>query len=86
MDMSSLISVGLYIRDMTDYPKLNSVYGKRFDLNPPVRVCVEAPIATYALLEAAAVPHTVNKQHMHVQSISHWAPANIGPYSQAVQV
>ena len=23
---------------------------------------------------------------MHVQSISHWAPANIGPYSQAVQV
>jgi hypothetical protein len=23
---------------------------------------------------------------MHVQSVSHWAPANIGPYSQAVQV
>lgn len=23
---------------------------------------------------------------MHVQSISHWAPANIGPYSQAVEV
>lgn len=23
---------------------------------------------------------------MHVQSISHWAPANIGPYSQAVQI
>lgn len=23
---------------------------------------------------------------MHVQSISHWAPANIGPYSQAVYV
>ena len=23
---------------------------------------------------------------MHVQSISHWAPANIGPYSQAVKV
>lgn len=23
---------------------------------------------------------------MHVQGISHWAPANIGPYSQAVQV
>lgn len=23
---------------------------------------------------------------MHVQSISHWAPANIGPYSQAVKI
>lgn len=23
---------------------------------------------------------------MHVQSVSHWAPANIGPYSQAVKV
>lgn len=23
---------------------------------------------------------------LHVQSISHWAPANIGPYSQAVRV
>lgn len=23
---------------------------------------------------------------MHVQGISHWAPANIGPYSQAIKV
>lgn len=23
---------------------------------------------------------------MHVQTVSHWAPANIGPYSQAVRV
>lgn len=23
---------------------------------------------------------------MHVQSISHWAPANIGPYSQAIKI
>jgi len=27
-----------------------------------------------------------NRQCMHVQGISHWAPANIGPYSQAVWV
>ncbi len=26
------------------------------------------------------------REAMHVQSVSHWAPANIGPYSQAVQV
>lgn len=23
---------------------------------------------------------------MHVQSVSHWAPANIGPYSQGVKI
>lgn len=27
-----------------------------------------------------------NRQTMHVQGISHWAPANIGPYSQAVRI
>jgi len=26
------------------------------------------------------------REAMHVQSISHWAPANIGPYSQATKV
>lgn len=29
---------------------------------------------------------TAMKSTMHVQSISHWAPANIGPYSQATRV
>ncbi len=27
-----------------------------------------------------------DRKTMHVQSVSHWAPANIGPYSQAVEV
>ena len=27
-----------------------------------------------------------NRLTMHVQGLSHWAPANIGPYSQAVKV
>ena len=26
------------------------------------------------------------RSSMHVQSVSHWAPANIGPYSQAYMV
>lgn len=29
---------------------------------------------------------TKERVTMHVQGISHWAPANIGPYSQAVKV
>lgn len=27
-----------------------------------------------------------DRQTIHVQGLSHWAPANIGPYSQCVQV
>ena len=31
-------------------------------------------------------PTSYERKTLHVQSISHWAPANIGPYSQAVKV
>lgn len=30
--------------------------------------------------------HIPSRINLHVQGISHWAPANIGPYSQALQV
>ena len=71
---------------MADYAQINEIYSSYFDLNPPVRVCVQAPLQNYALIEAVAVPCSQQKRVMHVQSISHWAPANIGPYSQCVQV
>lgn len=84
--MNALVSVCLYIRDMTDYPRINSVYSQYFDLNPPVRVCVQAPITCYAMIEAVATSSFDSKRSLHVQSVSHWAPANIGPYSQCVEV
>lgn len=84
--MKALLSVCLYIRDMADYLQINNIYSKYFDLNPPTRVCVQAPIKCYAMIEAIATLSVDRKRSMHVQSISHWAPANIGPYSQCVQV
>ena len=86
--MKALLSVCLYIRDMADYPQINNIYSQYFDLNPPTRVCVQAPITCYAIIEAVAtLPVNLKRlKCMHVQSISHWAPANIGPYSQCVQV
>lgn len=84
--LDNLLSVCLYLRDMADYPKVNAIYGRYFNLNPPTRVCVEIPLNKYAIIEAIAAPVAERKQSMHVQSISHWAPANIGPYSQSTQV
>ena len=53
----------------------------------PLRICVEAGFPDNILLQIDCVGYkTTDRQTMHVQGLSHWAPANIGPYSQAVKV
>ncbi|XP_063385268.1 uncharacterized protein LOC134671361 [Cydia fagiglandana] len=91
--------VNIYMRDMGDYAALNEVYVDAFNfVNPPTRVCVQCPLPDDVGLILDAVAHKSSSQNydpdgnskervtMHVQGISHWAPANIGPYSQAVKV
>ncbi|KAI4462631.1 hypothetical protein MML48_4g00020204 [Holotrichia oblita] len=67
-------------------------------VNPPTRACVEVPLPSNCpvILEAIswngnitanATGDLQTERHtMHVQSVSHWAPACIGPYSQVVKV
>lgn len=88
--------ITLYVRDMADYGALNEVYSSMFSFtNPPTRVCVECPLPEdcHVVLEAVAfnpeksTSEWDHKRHtMHVQGISHWAPANIGTYSQSTKV
>jgi len=70
--------------------------------NPPSRACVESRDApSLVTLSGVGFKVGLDgyeedarliedrgggRSTMHVQSISHWAPANIGPYSQAVKV
>uniref|UniRef100_H3BDI6 Diphthine--ammonia ligase n=1 Tax=Latimeria chalumnae TaxID=7897 RepID=H3BDI6_LATCH len=95
--LKDLILVHLYVKNMKDFGTINSVYQSYFDSSPPARrVCVEAPLPDGVLLQIDCLVHKCEissndtschqKQVMHVQSISHWAPANIGPYSQSVKV
>jgi len=94
MNLRDLVAVVMYVGSMSDYAKYNSVYIKFFSSQPPVRICVEAPlpIDTPLLIDALAYQSLAEnevhntRQCMHVQGISHWAPANIGPYSQAIWV
>lgn len=95
LKISDIVAVTLYIKDMSNYLSINEVYISRLsNVNPPVRVCVECPLNIPIVLDALAykeVPQIgdkkIHKRHtMHVQSISNWAPANIGPYSQAIRV
>jgi len=85
----------MYVASLEEYSQYNKEYIKFFrESRPPVRVCVEAPLPsdTPILVEAIAYKQqgendgNNTRQCMHVQGISHWAPANIGPYSQAISI
>ena len=88
LSMKELVAVTLLVNDMKDFSDINQEYITYFGKNPPIRVCVEAPIGNNKIALSAIGFHDLEKKisTMHVQSISHWAPANIGPYSQANMV
>lgn len=95
LDVTDIVAVTIFLKDLSYYKEINDVYlSKLSKFNPPVRVCTEIPINFHVILDAIAYKPVdgsddkkAYKRHtLHVQSISHWAPANIGPYSQAVRV
>lgn len=86
-----IISTVIILRSMSDFQTINKVYGSLFpDPNPPARVTIacgdilpqDTKIAIY--VTAPNAPSAADRQGLHVQSRSYWAPANIGPYSQAI--
>ena len=52
------------------------------------RVCFQSSLPDGVLIKIEAMLYSGEDEckSMHVQSVSHWAPANIGPYSQAYVV
>jgi diphthine-ammonia ligase len=87
---SSIISSMLLLRDMADFTTVNPVYGSIFtEPTPPSRVTIACgdilPLQTRVILSVIIdVGPRSRRQGLHVQSRSYWAPANIGPYSQAI--
>ncbi|XP_021257383.1 diphthine--ammonia ligase isoform X1 [Numida meleagris] len=96
LKLRDIILVHLYMKSMKDFNAINSVYVTEFDLCPPARVCVETLLPDGVLFCIDCLAHSCDistndvlseeKLVMHVQSISHWAPASIGPYSQSIKV
>ncbi|KAI1412656.1 adenine nucleotide alpha hydrolases-like protein [Hypoxylon sp. FL1857] len=82
----------IVLRRMADFPTVNRLYGALFrEPNPPARVTIscgdlllprEADIGV--LLTVQPRMEKEDRRGLHVQSRSYWAPANIGPYSQAI--
>lgn len=81
---------------MTYFPVANAAYVEHFGTSPPSRATVAVPLPDGERVRVEVVGfddvvgHTAYKvgdrSALHVQSASYWAPANIGPYSQAVTV
>lgn len=83
----------IVLRNMEDFLAVNAVYGTCFSLpNPPARVTIACsrvvpPDADLMISFTIMKPSDrAFKKGLHVQSRSYWAPANIGPYSQAIVV
>ncbi|KAK0633447.1 hypothetical protein B0T14DRAFT_391561, partial [Immersiella caudata] len=92
---SAIINTIILLRHMADFPTVNTIYGALFDApNPPSRVTVSCGdllasdpsvnIAVYLSVHDNLTSY--QRQGLHVQSRSYWAPANIGPYSQAITI
>ena len=95
----NIINTTLLLNRMEDFASVNRVYTNKLWSSdwpiPPARVTVAAPLPSEVHVTLSVVLR--RPQHdsltsidttdgLHVQSRSYWAPANIGPYSQAVSL
>jgi diphthine-ammonia ligase len=85
---ASITHATLLLRRMSDFTILNPIYSSIFKApNPPSRVtvaCGDAMPEGVDVMLSAIVSKAEGRRGLHVQSRSYWAPANIGPYSQAI--
>ncbi|XP_064624086.1 uncharacterized protein LOC135485670 isoform X2 [Lineus longissimus] len=86
LTLGAVFMMHLYVKDMSQFALINGVYKQYFGINPPARICVEADLPEKMLLQIDCIACRCERSTMHVQGLSHWAPANIGPYSQAVTI
>jgi hypothetical protein len=85
--------ITVLLSDVALFPAVNTAYSSFFGTSPPARatLAVDLPSDTRIRLEVIAckddgLESSSRRQALHVQGLSYWAPANIGPYSQAIRV
>jgi len=88
LHLTNISFINLYISSMDQFSRINNVYSTFFGSSPPARACVGVvlPSPYRVRLESIAFhdKHPGERKALHVQGLSYWAPANIGPYSQAI--
>ncbi|KAI8803054.1 hypothetical protein BJ742DRAFT_830429 [Cladochytrium replicatum] len=86
MSWDNAVLMFLTVSDMTKFNQVNTAYNRYFNVNPPPRVTVEVPLEAGTVQIECWAYASGNRDTMHVQSISYWAPSNIGPYSQSTAI
>lgn len=76
---------------MSLFPAVNAIYNTFFGPSPPTRACVAVALPDTVRVRLQGIAYKPSKESdrriaLHVRGMSYWAPANIGPYSQAVLV
>ncbi|KAG0243516.1 ATP binding domain 4 [Actinomortierella wolfii] len=89
LSWQEVVFMQVYVSDMANFGVVNNAYKGYFGINPPPRACVGARLPGKRRIQVSCLAirkeNNINgaRQTMHVQGMSYWAPANIGPYSQA---
>lgn len=89
---ADIVFTTVLLRSMADFPSMNGIYVSLFKKpNPPARATVACgdslPEGLNVMVSMAVdLGPRAQRSGLHVQSRSYWAPANIGPYSQAMSV
>lgn len=90
LNLMHISHVNVYLSSMEYFPSINAVMYGIFGTSPPTRACVAVDLHSTYRVCLDIIAHSnidrQNRQSLHVQSLSYWAPANIGPYSQSVTV
>ncbi|RXW24621.1 hypothetical protein EST38_g1243 [Candolleomyces aberdarensis] len=88
LEIHHCANINIFLSSIDLFAKVNTVYGTFFGTSPPARACVAVflPEGIRVRLDAIAYaePRTRDRHALHVQGLSYWAPANIGPYSQGI--
>lgn len=90
LELSHCANITILLSDMDLFARVNAVYGRYFGVSPPSRACVAVDLPAPTRVRLECIFYRENRPEervaLHVQGLSYWAPANIGPYSQAVVV
>ncbi|CAK5275596.1 unnamed protein product [Mycena citricolor] len=88
LDFADCVNLNVLLSSMELFPRMNAVYATFFGTSPPARACVavDLPGPYHVRLDCIAHSKTEPRTALHVQGLSYWAPANIGPYSQSVTI
>ncbi len=90
LNLSHCANINVFLSSIDSFAAVNQVYSSFFGSSPPARACVAVdlppPIRIRFDCIAYVEKNPSDRQALHVQGLSYWAPANIGPYSQAITV